>query len=343
MGVFLYTDEDRRNWEQFVLIHPECSLYHNLGWKEIIEKSYGHKCFYLLAKEDEKLKGILPLVLVKSKLFGSSLTSLPFLDSAGVVAEDFKSSQVLLNEAIELGKFYQVDYLELRQIKALEGDMKTDTHKITLTLKLNAELEMLWKSLPSERRNRIRKAQENNLSVEFGDSNFLSIFYNIWAENMRDLGSPAHSLQFFHNILRVFTPFAKVILVKYNQIYIGSAICFFFKNKFSIPWVSSLREYFDLYPNNLLYWEAMKFAINQNCQVFDFGRSSIGSGTYTFKMRWGASQEPLFWQFKIYRGKDLTLPLQESLKYRLAISLWKRVPINLTKLIGPKIRKYITA
>src|SRR3990170_5691898 len=186
MDTLLYadTDDEKRNWETFVLTHPDCSLYHHIGWKEIIEKSYGHKCFYLMAREDGRLRGILPLVLIKSKLFGSSLTSLPYLDFAGIVSQDSQSSQVLYNKAVELGNLYRIDYLELRQAKALQFDLRTDTHKVTLTLELKPDPELLWKSLSSERRNRIRKAEENNLTVEFGERAFLPTFYDIWAENM---------------------------------------------------------------------------------------------------------------------------------------------------------------
>ena len=343
MRVTILTDEHKPRWEEFVLAHPECSLYHHWGWKEVVERSYGHTCFYLLAEEHDRLLGILPLVMVKSIFFGSSLTSLPYLDSAGVVAVDDHTRQSLLDEAIRLMHENDVNHLELRQTKALENDWHNLTHKVCLTLNLLPDLELLWKSLPPERRNRIRKAEKNDLSVEFGGSELLPAFYDIWTENMRDLGSPPHSFRFFDNILKCFPSHSRIVLVKHKATPVGGAVCLFYKKRFNVPWVSSLREYFDLYPNNLLYWEAMKYAASSGNEVFDFGRSSIGSGTYIFKLRWGVKEEPLFWQFKMSDDTNKEPPSADDLKHHLAVKLWKMIPVGTTRLIGPKIRKFITA
>lgn len=343
MDVILYTNEHKEAWEEFVLTHPKCSLYHRLGWKEVIENSYHHKCFYLLAKKKAELTGILPLVLIRSRIFGCSLTSLPFVDSAGIMAKDEETQKSLLDKAIQLGMEQKAGYLELRQIEALKDNLKTDTRKVTLTLELKSDTSVFWKSLPSERRNRINKAKKSNLHVEFGGKSLLPIFYQVWAENMRDLGSPAHSILFFENVLEAFSSFVNIILVKHNQAYIGGAICLWFKDRFSVPWVSSLRNYYELYPNNLLYWQAMILAASKGCRIFDFGRSTVGSGTYTFKARWGAKEEQLFWQFKTLHGKDITILSTEAPKYRLAVALWKKMPVGISKFIGPKIRKFITA
>jgi FemAB-related protein (PEP-CTERM system-associated) len=343
MRVALLTDQHKPRWDEFVLAHPECSLYHHWGWKEVVERSYGHTCFYLLAEEGDRLLGILPLVKVKSMLFGSSLTSLPYLDSAGVVVADDHARQSLLDEAIRLTRENNLHHLELRQTKALENGWPTLTHKVCLTLSLQPDLELLWKSLPPERRNRIRKAEKNDLSVEFGGEQLLPVFYDIWTENMRDLGSPPHSFHFFDNILKCFPSCSRIVLVKHKAVPVGGAVCLFYKKRFHVPWVSSLREYFDLYPNNLLYWEAMKHAASSGYEVFDFGRSSIGSGTYIFKLRWGAKEEPLFWQYKLSEGSNQKPPSRDDFKQNLAVKMWKRMPVGATRLIGPKIRKFITA
>lgn len=343
MDTVLYSDQYKLDWDQFVLSRPDCNLYHHVGWKEVIEKSYDHKCFYLMARDHSDLKGILPLVWIKSRIFGSSLTSLPFLDSAGIVADDSQTSQSLLQEAVRLCHAHDIDYLELRQFKALEHPLETDTRKVCLTLDLKSDSESMWNSLSSERRNRIKKATKSGLQVQFGDREMLPRFYEIWIQNMRALGSPPHSIRFFDNILRVFAPFSKIIMVKYHNTNIGGALCLFFKHRFTVPWVSSLRQYFDLYPNNILYWEAMKFAMKEGCKIFDFGRSTVGSGTYAFKVRWGAKEEQLFWQFRTHKRSGLTVPSIENPRYRLASRVWSKLPITMTRLIGPNIRKYITA
>jgi serine/alanine adding enzyme len=343
MKIIYYTDDYEKSWNDFVMNSPEGSLYHLAGWRNVIEKSYSHKSYYLLAEEDGKLKGILPLFLVKSWLFGKSLVSLPFVDSAGLCSDGDQVEMDLVEEACKITFDEGVDYLELRQKNVCNLNLETNTNKVTLSLNLDDDPQKLWKKLPSERRNRIRKTEKLGLSVEFAGREKLDSFYPIFAENMRDLGSPVHGRSFFKNILEEFSDNSKLILVKYDQNYIGAAIGLSFKDTFTIPWVSSLRKYFSLYPNNLLYWEAMKFACSKRLKIFDFGRSSVGSGTFTFKVRWGAKPHPLYWQYRLFKRIKLPSLSVDNPKYGKAIKLWKRLPVPITKLIGPKIRKYITA
>jgi hypothetical protein len=134
-----------------------------------------------------------------------------------------------------------------------------------------------------------------------------------------------------------------IIMVTHHGKYIGGAIYLCFKGRLMVPWVSSLRSHFQYYPNNLLYWDALKLAIDKGCTLFDFGRSSVGSGTYKFKKMWGAVEEQLFWQLKSFGGGDSAGPSSESPKFKMATNLWKRLPVGLTRFLGPKVRKYITA
>ena len=343
MEVALYTESDRGEWEAFVDSRPSCWHYHRIGWKEVIESAYGHQCRFLVARDKGTMAGILPLAEVRSRLFGHSLTSLPFLDYCGIAADNDRARDALIEHAVKVTEQIRAGYLELRQTESVAGQFRTDSHKVTLVLDLPADSEQLLDSLPAERRNRIRKARKSELMVEFHDRSMLGVFYRIWTENMRDLGSPPHSLRFFDMILRLFADSARIILVKYHQEYIGAAVCLYAKGTLTLPWVSSRRKYFELYPNNILYWEAMRYAIQMNCTRFDFGRSSVGSGTYTFKIRWGAKATPLHWQFYSPDGKELSIPATDNPKYQLALAVWKRLPVNLTRVFGPSIRKYITA
>ena len=343
MEVTLYSDRFREQWDKFVWNNPECWHYHCIGWKQVIERSYGHRCYYLIGLNDNEISGILPLTMIKSHLFGRSLTSLPYLDFAGLVANDPYTRDTLIDMSIRLARENKTNLIEFRQLHTVEGDFVTGTHKSTLVLELASDEEELFQSLSSERRNRIRKARNAGLSVDILGSEALPVFYKIWTENMRDLGSPAHSYSFFANIMLIFSDSAKVILVKSKENYIGAAICLFYRDKLTLPWVSSLRKAFHLYPNNILYWEAMLYAISKGCHYFDFGRSTIGSGTYDFKIRWGATAKPLYWQRINLEKNTSSGPEYENTKYKLAVTLWKRMPVSCSRFIGPIIRKYITA
>jgi FemAB-related protein (PEP-CTERM system-associated) len=286
---------------------------------------------------------------VKSQLFGSSLTSLPFLDSSGLVAENDEAKCQLLSASLEKAEALKVDYLELRQANQavrqaspLSDEFTTDLRKVSLSLDLPTDEELLWKQLSSERRNRIRKAKKNEIEVYAGDLNDLDDFYAVWSRNMRDLGSPAHSKRFFHSVLTEFPDSTVLLLARAEGKVIGGAVAIYFKDTVTLPWVSSLRTKFASCPNNMLYWEAMRFGISKGLQTFDFGRSSVGSGTYQFKTRWGAKPQQLYWECKNFHGKEISRPSGDNHKFDLAMAVWKRLPVSVANLIGPSIRSGIT-
>jgi FemAB-related protein (PEP-CTERM system-associated) len=287
--------------------------------------------------------GILPLAVIKSRIFGRSVTSLPFLDTAGVVAVDERAPQVLIERAVELAQEHGVSYLELRQLEDVGGDFRVDRHKVSLTLALKPTVEEQWSALASERRNRVRKARKSGLTVEVHDRSALKEYYHVWCRNMRDLGSPAHSVGFFERVFDVFPAHASILLVRKRQMSIGAAIAIEFKKVLAVPWVSSLRPFFTLHPNDIMYWEAMTLALKRGCRTLDFGRSTAGSGNHTYKTRWGAQARPLCWAYRSLGDRDPSLPNQDDPRYHLAVSLWKRLPVRLANLIGPRLRKGITS
>lgn len=334
---------DTTAWDSFVASRSDGWLYHLAGWKEVVTSAYGHHCPYLLAEQDGKIRGVLPLTEVRSRIFGHSVTSLPYLDWAGVVAESDAVRQALADQAVRMAEQAGARYIEVRQFEPVDLPMPADLHKVTLMLELPDSEEALWKGLPSERRNRIRKAEKAELSVEFAGADRLPTFYDIWTSNMRDLGSPPHSLSFFKTIMRVFPAQTTLAFVKYRGADIGAAMCLYHDDMITVPWVSSLRRYFELYPNNILYWEAMKYAVRTGLKRFDFGRSTVDSGTYTFKKRWGATVYQLYWHAKTFGRDELSRPATDNPKFQLALKVWKKLPVGLTRLIGPGIRKHITA
>jgi FemAB-related protein (PEP-CTERM system-associated) len=336
------TAADEPVWQEFCAARTQCGLYHHIAWKHVIEDAYGHRAYYLVARSNGNVSGILPLVAIRSRLFGRSLTSLPFVDFAGVVADDEASHAALLDKARELARQLGLDYVELRQTEVSAGQLQDSTHKVLMTLALESNEHDVWSKLTSERRNRVRRAQKSGLTVDTGGPRALSTFYDIWTRNMRDLGSPPHGLAFFAAILERFRDHCSILLVRHKDQYAGAALALFWKDTMSVPWVSSLREHFHLYPNNVLYWEAIRAAVGRGLKTFDFGRSSLGSGTFEFKQRWGAVARPLHWQFMPLSPKAVP-PSADLDRHRWAAEIWKNIPVPITRLIGPALRKNITA
>jgi len=214
--------------------------------------------------------------------------------------------------------------------------------KVTLTLELKNSPDQMWKLFDAKLRNQIRKSLRSGLKATWTGAEGLADFYEVFATNMRDLGSPVHSWMFFASIFDEFPDSARLILVHKGSDTIGGGLCFLFKDTVLMPWASAKKEYLSLCPNNLLYWEVIRSSCEKGYGVFDFGRSSPGSGTYKFKKQWGAIEEPLHWQF-LSRYKDRTPTVSApDPRFQWAVQTWKHLPLTITNSIGPILRKQMT-
>ena len=333
------SEADAHLWQQFVDEHTECSNYHRWGWKRVIEHSFRWPTFYLMGEEANKIQGILPLVWQKSWMFGSFFTSLPFLNCGGVVADSREAMDALVAEAITLAKQSRVDYLELRQRTNPELGLVTKTHKVAMVRSIEPDAENMWAALPHKVRTDIRKAINSDLAADFGTEELLDDFYGVFARNMRDLGTPVYSRHFFSEILRTFPGDNHICIVRHQGRPVAASFLMGYRDTLEAGWSSSCYDYISMKPNMFLYWKILCFAGERGYRVFDFGRSSIGSGTHRFKKQWGAREVPLYWLYWVPREANLPEVNKENPRYRLAISLWQRLPVSLTKLIGPSIVK----
>lgn len=332
--------EDKK-WNDYVEQAPYSSFCHLSLWKNVIEKTYGHKCWYFWAVEHEKVKGILPLASMDTVLFGRSLTSLPFLDEGGICADDVVTTMMLYEAARQLGETMGVKTLEFRHHNPSPLPIPYYGNKVSVRLPLNMVSTEKWKGLNAKVRNQVRKATKSGLRVHWANEDSIDDFYEVFAENMRDLGSPVHSRNFFRILFREYGKDISLLLVRKDQKVIGGGVCLKFKDMLCVPWASSLRQYRSSCPNILMYWEAIRWGCDHQFALFDFGRSTKSEGTYKFKMQWGSVEETLHWQcFSTNIQNDL--PQTEKDKYAGLVSLWSHLPVPITKLLGPWIRKQIS-
>ncbi|MFM7926730.1 MAG: GNAT family N-acetyltransferase, partial [Pirellula sp.] len=103
-----------------------------------------------------------------------------------------------------------------------------------------------------------------------------------------------------------------------------------------IPSASSLRRWNSAGVNMWMYWKLLERAIEKGSREFDFGRSTHGSGTYKFKEQWGAKPHPAIWQYYVRKGDPSDMRPDSPTKVRF-VNLWKKLPLWLTRLVGPSI------
>jgi FemAB-related protein (PEP-CTERM system-associated) len=340
--VTLWTDGP--SWDRYVTAATDGTLGHRWAWLEVIAGTYGHPVLPLAAIHGDTLAGVLPLVLLRSRLFGRTLVSMPYLDCGGLCTDATASDiltaprdaaqDALLAAAAELAEQHGAA-LELRHLSPKQLPMPVGLEKVTLTLDVSSGEDDVWSRIKSNRRSQVRKARKAGLTARVGGPDDTRAFYQVWAHNMRDLGSPVHPRGFFDRILAAFPGDAHVILVEDGGDPVGAGIVLRHGDRMVLPWSSSLRAALPKGPNQLLYWEALRYAVETGARTFDFGRSSRDAGTYEAKREWGAVPEQLYWHGATDDGGRLD-------RLGWACEVWRRLPVGLTITLGSRIRGSIS-
>lgn len=335
-------DSDNISWNSYVNSIETATNYHQFGWKNIIEKSFSHDCYYLAAlNQNDTCEGILPLVHMKSKVFGNFLVSVPFVNYGGPISLNAEAMTQLLAEAENIRKACSAEYVELRFREQSLEHLPTKQHKVTMILHLEESADSQWKRFNAKLRNQIRKAEKCGLEITIGHVELLDGFYEVFARNMRDLGTPVYGKGFFKNVLDEFPDSTKIFAVKHNGLVIAAGLASWFRDTVEVPWASSINDYKAFCPNNMLYWEAIKFAVENGFKKFDFGRSTPNEGTFNFKRQWGAEPLALNWQYLLEADKVLPELNPNNPKFGIAIRIWQKLPVGLTRLLGPHIVRNI--
>ncbi|TPW13488.1 MAG: hypothetical protein FD130_1563, partial [Halothiobacillaceae bacterium] len=287
-----------------------------------------------------KVHGILPLVELKSFLFGHYAVSLPFFNYGGLLASSETAQQALLLAASELSKRLSLRHLELRHTTPIKTAMPCRTDKVLMQLALPESVELLWRQLGPKMRAQIKRADRENIVIKEGGAELVASFYAVFAQNMRDLGTPVYTKKLFEWIVQAFPDESRIIVIEQGDKPIAAAFLLGDKRgRLEIPWASSLKEYNRMSVNMRLYWEVLQYAIAHRYPLFDFGRSTMDSGTYRFKKQWGASPVQCYWYYGLKEGGELPQLNPDNPKFRLAIRLWQRLPLAWTKILGPVIVK----
>jgi FemAB-related protein (PEP-CTERM system-associated) len=328
-------------WPDALRRQRTAHLAHAPEWAEVIAAAYGHAPRYLRLTEAHGTSALLPAFLVRRPLGGAVLTSMPFLDGGGPCAAADASRGALVEHLIATARAEGAGALEIRTNQPLPVALPLQTHKVNMILPLPPEPEALWQSLSPKVRNQVRKAERSGLVVVEGGAELLDDFYTVFAENMRDLGSPVHSRAFFSHMLSAFDAAARILVVRKDSDTLGGLVALNFKQTMHVPWASCLRRHAALCPNMLLYWSILERSSRAGFRWFDFGRSTRGNGTHQFKRQWGAQEHSLYWYTLRLDGRSDGNGSDEGRLARHAVRLWQRLPVAVSRVLGPRIRRYL--
>jgi FemAB-related protein (PEP-CTERM system-associated) len=327
-------------WDAFVAEQDGAKHFHRYGWRQVLERVYGHECISLGAyRADGTLDGVLPLVRVKSVLFGHFLVSMPFLDYGGPLGTD-DAVHALTAHASALARESGAALLEFRSARPLAVDLACSHRKIVVVNDLTpGDPEAVWKAFPSKIRVGVRKAQKNGVEVRIGHDQ-VRAFFDVFSFHMRDLGTPTHRLEFFEAVADAFPDSSWFGAAYLNGQPISCKAGFYFRGEMQMLWASQLNMYKSLQPNMLMTWSFMEQASKLGASRYNFGRCTPGSNTHTFKRHWGGHDEPLYW-YQLARGGVAKTPSPDDAAYAWGPRIWKKLPVRVTTALGPHIVKYI--
>jgi serine/alanine adding enzyme len=337
----LWHDDDATGWDAFVDRHPAGRCCHLSAWKRIIESAFGHRTYYLVSEDAGGVDGVFPMVRLCSRLFGDFLVSVPYVNYGGPCASSETAFRGLIAAGCDTASRLGTEHLEIRTETPADLGLPIKSAKVSMRLELPGSSDELWKSLGSKLRSQVKRSQHESMTVTVGREEELAAFYEVFAENMRDLGTPVYGRSFFEAVLRELPDTTWICCVRMEGRPVAAGFLMAFRQMLEIPWASSLRRFNRFSPNMLLYWSVLRFACERGFRVFDFGRSSPDSGTFRFKAQWGATAVPLYWHYWLRAGGSMPDLSPRNPKMQFAIRSWQRLPVGLTKVIGPPIVKHL--
>ena len=327
-------------WDTFVRSQDGWGHFHLFAWKSVIARVFGHECIYLAARNPTgQLAGVLPMVRVKSLLFGHYLVSMPFVNYGGPLGGN-EAVSALVAYAVELAQRDNAKLLELRSRTSLPVTLPVSHRKITVLLELPlGSAEPLWKRLNPKVRSQVRRPQKEGVVVRFGGDQ-IAPFHQVFARHMRDLGTPAQPRRFFETLAESFPADMWFGCAYYHGRPIAGGCGFRWASEFEMTWASALGEYKRIAPNMLLYWSFMERAVSEGLATFNFGRCTPDSGTHRFKKQWGSYDVPLWW-YDLSVQPGVATPSPNDTAYAWGPRIWKRLPVRVATALGPSIVRSI--
>jgi FemAB-related protein (PEP-CTERM system-associated) len=327
-------------WNHFVMENPNGTFFHQSAWKRVMEKTYGYEAFYFYAERGGQITGVAPAFLISNWVMGRCLLSLPFAVYGGVCAGDPESERLLIGRLERLAEEKQVQHLELRERSGqVRPGYCANSRYSTFTIPLVADSEALYNSFPKDIRYMIRKGQKSGLQVRRGFDQIES-FYRLMTINLRRLGTPAFPRQLFQNLIDEYPGQVDLTVVYSSDMPVAGGLSFKFREWMQPYYIGSLDEAKSLAANNYLWWELIKLAAETGHTTFDFGRSKNDSGNFSFKKKWNPHIEPLNYQARLVRRTEMPNFSQTNPKFEMATNLWKKMPLGLTRMVGPRVVRW---
>jgi FemAB-related protein (PEP-CTERM system-associated) len=328
-------------WLAYLQTDPAADICHHHAWGSIFAGTFGLKSLLLLHRSAGKIDGGVPLIVFDQPLTGKALISMPFLNYGGILGQSESVRNEIAAGCRQLLKIHGADYVELRHTGAGLGPNADSTrqNRITYRLDINRPADDIFKSLRKQLRTRLRRAHEQQLTHYQGRER-LDDFYRLFAMAMKEHGTPVMPRRFFELVLTHLGDQAEMMIAYKDGRPVGGKLMLRFKDRATMTWGCYPDRYKHLLANYHLTWEVIRQSAQGPIHTIDFGRSEPGSGGHDYKSNWGPTEVPIFVDYLASNPAKIPNLKPENVKFKMAIAVWKRLPLGITKLIGPRLARY---
>lgn len=332
--------DDCSAWDAYVTDHAKATVYHLSAWGRAVSRSMGHKCYYIYVEDQGKICGLLPLIHVKSILFGNSLISVAFATNGGPIFDHPEALALLDEECKRLSAELGVDSLECRNMEPIHEDWPTKSEMYSTFRKLlSVDNEENMKAIPRKQRAMVRKGIKFGLKAVIDEQP--DRLFAMYSESVRNLGSPVFPRKLFYFLKEEFGKNCEILTIETEEGQaVSSVMTFYFRDEVVPYYGGGTFEARNLAANDFMYWSLMERAVSVwGCRIFDFGRSKNGTGAFSFKKNWGFEPQALHYEFILKEGTEMPDINPLNPKYQLMIKTWKKLPLPIANIVGPMISK----
>lgn len=328
---------ERARWDAFVHSCPNATFFHLSGWQQVIEQAMGHETHYLYAEDGGDIVGVLPLGHVRSRLFGQALVSTPFCVYGGIASVRADVHAALEAAACALARQLGVGYLEMRNLTSRHDGWPKKELYVTFRKPIDPNPEINLAAIPRKQRAMVRKGIDAGLTSAIDDD--VKRVYDVYADSVRRLGTPVFSKRYFTALRQVFGPACELLTVTHANQVVSGVLSFYFRDQVLPYYGGGTSAARAVAGNDFLYWELMRRAAERGVRLFDYGRSKVGAGSYHFKKNWGFVPAPLHYEYHLIESRTVPDINPLNPKYRVFVEAWKRMPLPVTKSLGPWIAR----
>jgi FemAB-related protein (PEP-CTERM system-associated) len=324
-------------WNEFVRAHPEGTFFHLAQWQIVLERAYKHPSFHCYVESQGKIRGVLPLGQIRSRLFGHSLISTPFCVYGGILAESDEAWRMLEAHACELARHLRVDYLKMRTRQLRHPDWPSSDLYATFRKRIDPDPDKNFLAIPRKQRAVVRKAIK--LGLTSTTDHHVDRVYDVYSESVRNLGTPAFPRHYFRTLKEVFGEDCDLLTIALDGRPLSAVLSFRFRDEILPYYGGGTAESRTTGANDFMYWELIRRSSERGLRLFDFGRSKVGTGSFRFKKLWGFEPEPLPYSYYLVRAKKVPNLSPMNPRYRRFVNAWKYMPLGLSRILGPMLAR----